>query len=295
MSAGAPGASGAPANTVPSAARRASFSPNLKPYLALFRIRFINSLQYRAAALAGVSTQFAWGFMEILAFSAFYRADPAAFPMRFSEMVSYIWMQQAFLSLFSAWYWETEISESITQGSIAYEMVRPMSLYGRWFSMQTANRLAGMLLRCVPILLVAFVIPQPFRASLPSDALQMGLFFVSMVLGVGVINAFSMLMYTSLFWVISYGGIRSISTSVVELLSGSIIPLPFFPPAIRRVAELMPFACMENMPLRIYSGNIAGVDAWRGIALQLFWLTVLVIAGQLAMRRALKKVVVQGG
>ena len=53
-----------------------------------------------AAALAGLATQFAWGFMELLAFSAFYRADPTAFPMSFEQTVSYIWLQQAFLALF---------------------------------------------------------------------------------------------------------------------------------------------------------------------------------------------------
>jgi ABC-2 type transport system permease protein len=39
----------------------------MRPYRALFRIRFTNSLQYRVAAFAGLATQFAWGFMYILA------------------------------------------------------------------------------------------------------------------------------------------------------------------------------------------------------------------------------------
>ena len=72
----------------------------MNKYLAITRIRFSNSLQYRAAAVAGMVTQFAWGFMEIFAFSAFYKANPAAFPMEFSQTVSYIWIQQAFWALF---------------------------------------------------------------------------------------------------------------------------------------------------------------------------------------------------
>ena len=55
----------------------------MRAYAAVFRMKFTGGLQYRAAALAGLVTQFAWGFMELLAFSAFYRADPTAFPMRF--------------------------------------------------------------------------------------------------------------------------------------------------------------------------------------------------------------------
>ena len=46
-------------------------------------MRFLMGLQYRAAAAAGVVTQFTWGFMELLVFRAFYQADASAFPMSF--------------------------------------------------------------------------------------------------------------------------------------------------------------------------------------------------------------------
>ena len=55
----------------------------MKKYWSFFRMRFLGGLQYRAAAWAGVSTQFAWGFMSLLMYRAFYDADPAAFPMEF--------------------------------------------------------------------------------------------------------------------------------------------------------------------------------------------------------------------
>ena len=267
----------------------------MKKYAAIFRIRFIGALQYRAAALAGMATQFAWGFMEIFAFAAFYRANPAAFPMEFSQTVSYIWMQQAFLAFFMMWFWENDIAESITSGGIAYEMVRPVDLYNRWFCMAAANRLARTLLRCVPILIVAFIVPEPYRMSLPTDALQLGLFLLSAALALGVVVSFSMLMYISLFYTLSPTGVRIIVAVVSDFLAGATIPLPFFPEALRAVAELLPFAAMQNMPLRIYSGNIAGADAITGIALQIFWLAVLLVIGRLAISRALRKVVVQGG
>lgn len=44
----------------------------MRKYIAFFRLRFSMGLQYRAAALAGIVTQFVWGTMEILMFRAFY-------------------------------------------------------------------------------------------------------------------------------------------------------------------------------------------------------------------------------
>ena len=41
----------------------------MKKYLSFFRMRFLMGLQYRAAAAAGVITQFTWGFMELLVFT----------------------------------------------------------------------------------------------------------------------------------------------------------------------------------------------------------------------------------
>ena len=75
----------------------------MNKYLSFFRMSFTTGLQYRAAAFAGIVTQFAWGFLEILVFQAFYKAEPEAFPMSMSATASYVWMQQAFLALFATW------------------------------------------------------------------------------------------------------------------------------------------------------------------------------------------------
>lgn len=264
-------------------------------YLAVIRIRFINGLQYRTAALAGMVTQFAWGFMELLAFAAFFKANPAAFPMEFSQTVSYIWLQQAFLALFMTWYFDTEIFDAITNGGIAYELARPMDLYSRWYCQSIASRLSKTVLRCSPILIVAFIVPEPFRMSLPVSIDQFMLFLISAVLSLGVVVAFSMIVYITTFYTLSPRGVRYISAVLADFMAGATVPLPFFPPGFRAVAELMPFAAMQNMPLRIYSGNIAGMAAVRGICLQLFWLVALVLLGRLMMKSALRRVVVQGG
>lgn len=267
----------------------------MKKYLALFRIRFTANLQYRAAALGGIATQFAWGFMLILSFSAFHRANPSAFPMPFSQTVSYIWLQQAFLALFMVWFFESDIFAAITEGNIAYELARPMDLYGKWFCQSAANRLSRAVLRALPILLVAFLLPAPFRAELPASAGQAALFLFSAGLGLSVVVAFNMLIYVSTFYTLSPTGIRIISAVLADFLAGAVLPLSFFPQPFRAIAELLPFAAMQNMPLRIYAGNITGAEAISGLFLQAFWLAALVAAGRLLMKNALRRVVVQGG
>jgi len=245
--------------------------------------------------LAGVTTQFAWGFMLNLAFMAFYRENPGAFPMTFQQTVAYIWLQQAFVALFFVWFYENSIFESVESGGVSYELVRPMDLYGRWFTMTTANRMARCLLRCVPILVVALVLPGPLRMILPDTFAVMGLFFVSMILSLGVVVAFSMLIYISAFYTINSLGTRIVVGVTADFLSGGYLPIPFFPAAFRTIVELSPFGAMQNMPLLIFSGHLTGDAIIRGMLLQVFWLVTLLIVGRILMTRSLKRVVVQGG
>ncbi|MBR6506430.1 MAG: ABC-2 family transporter protein [Clostridia bacterium] len=267
----------------------------MKKYLSFFKIRFIAGLQYRAAAWAGISTQFAWGGMNILMFRAFYEEGSNLFPMPFDSLSTYIWLQQAFLALFMAWFFDTEIFDSIVSGSIAYELCRPIDIYNMWFTKNTAVRLAKAALRCLPILVFAAVLPSPYGMSLPVSIGAFALFLLSMFLGFMVIVAFSMLVHATAFFTISPKGIRVLATSVIEFFSGGLIPIPFFPQSIQPFIYALPFASMQNTSFLIYTGYLSGVEALKGICLQAVWLFALWCAGKLIFRYALKRVVVQGG
>jgi ABC-2 type transport system permease protein len=164
-----------------------------------------------------------------------------------------------------------------------------------WFVKSLANRASKAVLRCMPILLTALLLPKPYGLALPPDVKTAVLFLLSMILGFLVVVAFSMLIYIATFFTLSPLGIRVISLSLVEFMSGGIIPLPFLPGRIRGIMELLPFASMQNAPYRIYSANIAGAAAVSTLSLQLFWVIALTVLGHYLMSLALKHAVIQGG
>ena len=267
----------------------------LLPYLSFFRIRFLCGMQYRTAALAGIATQFAWGAMNLLAYRAFYAADPSAFPMTLEQISCYVWFNQAFLTLFMLWFLDADIFAAIRDGGVAYELIRPLDLYRIWFVKNLATRAAKVTLRCLPILVVACVLPKPYGLTLPVSAAAFLLFLVTMLLALVLVVAFCMLIYITTFYTMNPLGVRIVATSMCEFLCGAIVPIPFMPDGLRRVIELTPFAAMQNLPFRIYSGDIAGAELVQGIVLQLFWIAALILLGRLMMRHALRRVVVQGG
>jgi ABC-type uncharacterized transport system, permease component len=267
----------------------------MRGYISFFKIRFIQGLQYRSAAYAGIATQFAWGFMYIMMYQTFYKSNPKMIPMEFSQLASYIWLQQAFLALFMTWFLDNDIFALITNGNVAYELCRPLDIYTTWFAKNCAVRLSKAILRCFPILIIAFFLPEPYKFSLPSSFTAIFLFIISMILAFIVVVAYCMLVYIFTFYTISPMGVRMALVMTADFFSGGLVPLPFLPDWLTRYIYVSPFAAMQNVPFRIYSGNIAIQEGISTIILQLIWAMVLIILGRFVLTKALKRVVVQGG
>ena len=84
-------------------------------------------------------------------------------------------------------------------------------------------------------------------------------------------------------------------TGAVDFLSGNIIPLPFFPKKYLSLLEWLPFAYMQNVPFRIYSGELVGAEMYQCILKQIFWLVTLMFLGIVLWKQAEKRIVIQGG
>lgn len=267
----------------------------MKKYMTFFRLRFQVGLQYRAATVSGLVTQMPWACVEIMAYRAIHESNAESFPMEFAAMVSYIWLRQAFFTLFTTWNTDNEIFDIILDGGIAYEMCRPVSVYRMWFARTAGGRVSNAAMRCGPILLIAFLMPKGYRLSLPSSPLHLILFAAAILLGLAVTVAFCMLVYIFCFFTLSPVGVRLVFMGAVEFLSGAIIPLPFVPYPVRGIMEVLPFAAMMNVPFRIYSGDLWGADMAAALILQVVWVIILTAVGQWLYEKAQKRIVVQGG
>lgn len=267
----------------------------MREYYSLFKMRLLKGLQYRVAAFAGVLTQFFWGFMYIMIFEAFYKSTNNPQPISFRELIQVIWLKQAFLVFIMLWFRDNELLNHITNGTIAYELLRPIDLYRLWYAKLIAQRLSGAMLRFFPILFIAILLPYPYKFTFPPSITSFILFIITLLLGLILIVAISMLIYISVFYTLSATGSLIIFGVFGEFLSGLIIPVPLMPEGLRKLVYLLPFRYTSDLPFRIYAGNIGTKEAYYSILVQIIWIIVLVTIGKLWMNRALKKVVVQGG
>jgi ABC-2 type transport system permease protein len=268
-------------------------------YMAVVAARFKVLLQYRIAALAGFTTQLFWGFIKIMVFVAFYEATTNEPPMSFAQVLVYIWLGQAMLSLLP-WNVDAEIAGHIRTGGVAYELLRPLDLYGFWFARTIAYRSAPTLLRMLPMLIFSFLILplvgfQEWALPPPADGASLALFAVSLLATLILATAITMVMHVSLIWTVSGEGFNRLMPGIVPIFSGLTIPLPLFPDWMQTFLYWQPFRGAADVPLRIYSGHIPASDAGFEILLQLGWAGVIALFGYWLLARGRSKLVVQGG
>jgi ABC-2 type transport system permease protein len=267
----------------------------MKQYPAMFKLKLIEGMQYRAAAWAGISTQFFWGFMLIMVYQAFYRSSAEPQPLNFKQLVAMLWLNQAFLALIMVWWQDNDLLDSITNGHVVYELCRPYDMYSFWFARLIGTRLSRVALRFLPILVIAFLLPEPYRMSLPASWDAFALFILSMVLSLLLVSALSMFVYVLTFITLSSSGAKLLVAGLQEFLGGAYIAIPLMPKWLQIVCNFFPFRYMSDLPFRIYSGNIIGSGAYTQICAQAAWIVGLILLGRLSFSRIARRIVIQGG
>jgi ABC-2 type transport system permease protein len=129
-------------------------------YRAIFVSRFLQVLQYRAAALAGFGTQCWWGGIKVMVLAAFFdRAASAAPAMTLAQAITYTWVAQGLLALLP-WSGDPEVALAVRTGAVAYDRLRPVDAYALWFA-RSAGWIAARVLPRVALMaaFAAMVLP----------------------------------------------------------------------------------------------------------------------------------------
>lgn len=179
-----------------------------------------------------------------------------------------------------------EIGDDIGGGTIAVEMLRPVSVV----LFRIATGLGDALVRSG----VAFMIGAAFVAvtvGLPPNGAAALLTLPAIALAVIANMASQYAFGGAAFWVEDAKGAWFLYQKLIFIVGGMLIPLEFFPGAFETVARLLPFIAMAYVPGRLMAGHI---EPWL-LVVQLGWIAVLYPAAMLIFRRGERRMQVVGG
>jgi len=172
------------------------------------------------------------------------------------------------------------------------DLIKPVSPQFMYIAQALGESLFRLALLTVPTALVLFLV-YPVRP--PASLLHFAGFFASVMMSFFIVAAINFTVGTFAIRLKSILGLLRAKYFLLELFSGLLIPISFFPRIFQNIFSVLPFQYISYIPVLIYLGKISGGGIVKALALQVFWIFALLALGAALWRWSSRKITIQGG
>ncbi len=263
----------------------------MRRYLHIVKAMFMVMITYPVGAFFTLIGNLVYITVVFFLWHSIYGGSDSLHGMSFNQTFVYLTLAGSLLILFKT-FADWGISNNILEGAIVTDLIKPLDYQASVFARSLGFVLANGLLITLPSLVLMLIF---FRGSFP---LGINLLFFPISLGLAYVLSFCLDYAVGLtsFYTQSLWGISITKEVIVGVLSGALIPLPFFPESFRHILELLPFQAIYSIPLQIAtSSDLQLADYSKFLVIQMLWVAVFIILTRLFFRRAIRILVVNGG
>jgi len=263
----------------------------LVPYAEFSRVGFVNILAFRLRYFTGIITYFLNVTVYYFIWSAVYRGGLSIAGYNLAQMITYVsvgWMIRSF-------YWNTidqEMAYEVIEGKIAMDLIKPVSVQWMWISRAIGESAFRLGLLTLP---TAVVVALVFPVQAPASRENFLLFLVAVLGSFFLMAAINFMIGTCAIPLKSILALIRAKYWLIELLSGLLIPMSFFPERVQRVLAWLPFEHIAYTPLQIYLGKLERATVLRALGIQWLWVIALLWLAHLWWERAAQKITIHGG
>jgi ABC-2 type transport system permease protein len=263
----------------------------LVPYAEFSRVGFVNILAFRLRYFTGIITYFLNVTVYYFIWSAVYRGGISIAGYNLAQMITYVsvgWMIRSF-------YWNTidqEMAYEVIEGKIAMDLIKPVSVQWMWISRAIGESAFRLGLLTLP---TAIVVALVFPVQGPASRENFLLFLVAVFGSFFLMAAINFMIGTCAIPLKSILALIRAKYWLIELLSGLLIPMSFFPDRVQRVLAWLPFEHIAYTPLQIYLGKLDRGSALRALGIQWLWVIALLGLAHVWWERASRKITIHGG
>lgn len=271
--------------------RGSAWSGELRAHAALFVRAVRTSFAYKPAMVLGMFTVAVSYLVPMLVWRHVYasRSTPLAVPADF--LFPYLLLASA-LNYCMGLGVEWRVGQRIRMGLIATDLLRPIDFQ----LTQLTQALADLLLNVTMVLpFVGLAYALWGHAALPHSVAAFAVFGISAALGLLIQFAVAYIFVQTAFITFSNYGVFVARAALQLTFAGISAPLALFPPALRTVAERLPFCHTIHTPIAIYLGAIPLERVPALLAVQAAWALGLLLLGRVLLGLSLRHLEIQGG
>lgn len=267
-----------------------------KVYMPFLENQFKRNLAYKGSFYLMMVCSIFGPFISYYLWMAIYgsAAGSVLGGLSQAEMVVYIFMSyvtsQAAMVRVSG-----EITDDVMEGSVIMTLIKPID----YRLSLIAKAMGEALYRFIAPALFVWIGLEVYKATV----LGLGITPLGNILLYVISTLMSFLIYV--FFDFCFGMVAFVTTymfgmnmaknAILGFLSGQLIPISFFPGALRQLFEFLPFSSMIYTPVMVYLGKYSGTELAFVLGRQFFWIVLLYLLGTYLWSRITRRLVVLGG
>ena len=264
----------------------------LVPYVEFSRIGFVNILAFRLRYFTGIITYFFNVTIYYFIWTAIFKNTTGSIAgFNLPQIITYVsvgWIIRSF-------YWNTidqEMAYEVIEGKIAMDLIKPVSVQWMWIFRAMGESAFRLGLLTVP---TAIVVALVFPVQGPASGVDFTLFIIGVIGSFFLMGAINFMIGTCAIPLKSILAMIRAKYWLIELLSGLLIPMTYFPNGVQKVLAWLPFEHIAYTPLSIYLGKFSTHEAIKLLSIQWAWVVFLLFAAHWWWESATKKITIHGG
>ena len=268
----------------------------LNIYLPFASNELKRQMAYKGAFYLFVFISTFGSFISYFLWMAIYKSSPQNTLGGFTrnEMITYVFMVYVTSSIvtISIADW---VSDDVVKGTVAMNLIKPidyrMSLIARAFG--------NMVYRFVAPGIFIWIGLEIYRVrglGMPvTNISNMVCYLVSCMMSFLIYVLFDFCFGMIAFFTTYIFGMLLVKEALLGFLMGQLIPISFFPAAVQRAFDFLPFSSMVYTPVMIYLGKYTGTELVFVLLRQVVWIIILYVLGTFIWKQVTKRLVVLGG
>jgi len=260
-------------------------------YIEMIRIRFLMMLAYRSNYYSGIIIYTINIAAYYFLWTAIYGGKESIQGLSVAQMTTYVavaWMARAF-------YFnniDREIAAEIKEGRVAVELIRPYSYLGMKVMQGLGEGIFRLFFFSIPGMILVVLL---FSLSIKLNPYTLLYFFISLLFSFIINTQINLMTGMMTFFLFNNDGIMYAKRVTIDLFSGLLLPISFYPVWAQHIMAFFPFQAISYIPSMIFTEGMQGRAIWNAILFQAVWSVVLFIPILIMWNMAKKRLVVQGG
>ena len=211
-----------------------------------------------------------------------------------NEMVVYVFMVYVTSSIvtisISDW-----VSDDVVKGNVAMNLIKPIDYRMSLVVRAMGNMIYRFLMPGVFIWIGLEIYKHKYLGMPVTEIDNILLYLLSCVMSFLIFVMFDFCFGMIAFFTTYIFGLLMVQEALLKFLTGELIPLSFFPGAVQKVFDFLPFSSMVYTPVMIYLGKYNNKELAFVLGRQAAWVIILYLLGSLIWKKVTRRLVVLGG